>query len=104
MKKVLIISGIVVVAGVAGFYFYNKMPKAVININDASEAGTIEIGSKSGTFTKTMAPSMRTWNGWELNMTSGGGYMLRHNGKVYASATAITPYDNGSSYVTINHV
>lgn len=114
MKKALIIIGSLAAVG-TGVYFFSKRPKAVININDSTGSGTFSLGNKQGSFNKTTAQGgVQTWNGYSLvvmgqkqgNSQSGsqGGYLLRRYGKVIEQTSDITPYDSGSSYVTINHI
>ena len=99
--KTILITGIVAAIGVTA-YAYLKRPKATITINDTTGEGTATLGKKSGSFTKIMGISMGTWNGYKLDVDNG--YTFSRNGKNIETTKAITPYDGGSSNVTINHI
>lgn len=103
MKKTLIIVGSLAVIG-TGLYLFMKRPKAVININDSDMSGTATLGNKSGSFGQNMGIELSTRNGYTLNVAGSNGFTLRRFGKNIESTDKITPYDKGSSNVTINHV
>lgn len=111
MKTVLIVTGVAVALGGA-YYLYQRRPKAVININDATGAGTFSLGKKQGIFNNTLSQGgLQTWNGFQFDVmgkkkdaNSQGGYLLRRWGKVIEQTDDISPYSGGSSNVTVNHI
>lgn len=103
----LVIGSLALVVG--GLYLYMKQPKVVIDINDTTGEGTATMAGKSGKFDKASDVLINTWNGYRLTIggssTKGASiaYSFTRNGNNIESSTNITPYDNGSSYVAINH-
>jgi hypothetical protein len=103
MKKALIITGVVGAVGTF-FYLWQKRPKVVIDWNDKTGDGTVQIGNKRASVTKGQGVVVGTWNGYNVSLDAGTGrYLFRRYGKTIESSEGITPYDGGSSYVQINH-
>jgi len=104
MKKALIITGALAIAG-TGLYMWVKQPVVVINFNNKTGTGDVRIGNKTASFSAMQGVMIGTWNGYKIYVKGGTGeYAFTRYGKNIESATSITPYMGGSSYLTINHL
>jgi hypothetical protein len=104
MKKALIILGSLAIVG-TGVYLWLKQPVVVINYNDKTGEGNVKLGNKTASFKAGEGVVLGSWNGYEISVQgTTGKYLFRRYGKSVESSDGITPYDNGSSYITINHI
>lgn len=103
--KAIILSLVGIGLVYAGYRVWAKAPKAEIEIDDETGKGVARLGNSKMDFDNQVAAVLKSWNGYELVV---GGpqkkYALTRNGKNISSAETITPYDGGSSWVTIKHV